>query len=193
MAYGSRARAAINLIGFAIGLGLFIWVVVRAVDQGDWERLAILESDLLDARPSDLWYTQAMLLRARWRIEIAELQADQQKILAAQALRLIDRVTSINSDTDVYIFRAKAAILLGDRDLLIDSAWTVVNDIWRQWNDAWEGYSELSSSEYAYMYRSAEYLGSELEADDLGPANRDEETLLTNLQRIMNELSQYAG
>ena len=43
------------------------------------------------------------------------------------------------------------------------------------------------------MYRAAEYLGSELEADDLGPANRDEEILLTNLQRIMNELSQYAG
>ena len=161
--------------------------------QGDWEGLANLESDLLDASPSDLWYTQAMLLRARWRIEIAELQAEQQKILAAQALRLIDRVTSINSDTDVYLNRAKAAILLGDRDVLIDSAWTVVNEIWRQRNDAWDGYSELSSSDYAYMYRAAEYLGSELEADDLGPANRDEETLLTNLQRIMNELSQYAG
>ncbi len=32
-------KAVVNLVGFAVGVGLFVWIVVRAVEGGDWERI----------------------------------------------------------------------------------------------------------------------------------------------------------
>jgi hypothetical protein len=47
----SLRKLIVNLVGFAIGLGLFVWIVVRAVRHGDWSRL-------LDADP---WLVAALL------------------------------------------------------------------------------------------------------------------------------------
>jgi hypothetical protein len=47
----SVRKAMVNLVGFAVGLGLFIWIVVRAVGNGQWDRLG----------EASLWSVAALL------------------------------------------------------------------------------------------------------------------------------------
>jgi hypothetical protein len=164
----------------------------KLLHEGAWSELARLDVPLSRANVSDLWYSKATILRARWRIELAARNTEPDRQLAGEALTLIDNITSINSDTELYMLRARAASLLADRDTFIDSSWSVVNEIWRIWNDSWEGYTDASGGGYATMYQDAATLKSGLESGTFQPGQRDDEMILLNLQQVMSELSAYS-
>jgi hypothetical protein len=182
----SSAAARLNGSAAQVILG---WTLLH---ESAWSELARLDAGLSDANVSDLWYSKATRLRARWRIELAEQGTEPDTQFASEALTLIDNITSINSDTDLYLLRARAARILADRDTFIDSSWSVVNEIWRIWNNAWDGYTDVSTGEYAEMYRAAATLQSGLESGTFHPGQRDDEMIRLNLQQVMSELSAYS-
>jgi len=86
----------------------------RAAADMDWPTVAALDDALGGAQSSDLWYLDAVKLRADWRMKVST-PAFQPR-LALEAQRLIDNAIAIHDDPDFYSMRVGAAYV-ADRPL----------------------------------------------------------------------------
>jgi spermidine synthase len=101
----------------------------RAVMRGlgysiarDWRALAALDLEMARSLPTDLWYPDAVLLRAQHRIALDRESGPRMR----EALDLIDRALVASQDTNLFVQRALAGVALGDRDVFVESARRVV-------------------------------------------------------------------
>ena len=79
----------------------------RAETAGDWSGLRALETRLASAGPYDPAYPDALLLRARWRVESGEAAR------AAEALVLLDQMLPISADPGARQLRERAVNAAG--------------------------------------------------------------------------------
>ena len=85
--------------------------------EGDWRGLAALDRALSRSDPTDLWYPEAVKLRADWRIQGTDDPATNR-----DALRLLDRAITVNPLTDLLVIRAGAALRLNDPYAFVETA-----------------------------------------------------------------------
>jgi spermidine synthase len=85
------------------------WV---AAANGNIEGVQQLDTELAAVRPTDLWYLDAVKLRADWRIKVKDENLQPQ--VAREATRLLDNAIAIYQDPDFYSMRLASSFVAGD-------------------------------------------------------------------------------
>ena len=150
---------------------------------GDWEALAALDEALAESTVTDIWYPEAVQLRAAWRLNADE----NREQLAADALRIIEDALIVAPNDALHTLRAMSAQTLGDADRLVESSSALV----RYNNDnltalANQGY-RMSAEELAQIRENLVGIANDL-GDDLDVANPQRRT---EVRDNANVLIQY--
>lgn len=114
---GDRATAATREL--AAGLSGSAAAVVQGwqlAAMRSWAELARLDAALAAANPTDIWYAEAVQLRADWRV-----QADDVRY-AGDAVRMIDRALMIRPKLELLLLRAAATDILGENTGFVETA-----------------------------------------------------------------------
>ena len=82
----------------------------------DWPALAALDGELARSDPTDIWYSEAVQLRADWRTKVLD-----QPRYPFDALRMVDRALVISPTLDLYVLRAAAASALENDAAFVES------------------------------------------------------------------------
>jgi spermidine synthase len=104
----------------------------RLVVQGRFADLSQLDPVLAEARFTDLWYPDALQLRAEWRSRVTNPGIS--RALADQAISLLDGIVVVQPSLPAYAIRARAALSAGRGDVLVESVANVT-----QWTLALAG------------------------------------------------------
>lgn len=112
-AASEEARAVAARIGGAPAAVFRGWPL--GADQ-DWPALAALDGELARSNPTDIWYPEAVQLRADWRTKVLD-----QPRYPFDALRMVDRALVISPTLDLYVLRAAAASALDDEAAFVES------------------------------------------------------------------------
>ena len=97
----------------------------QAARDRNWGALARMDLELSKARVTDVWYPEAAGLRAQWRLEV---DGDRAR-LAREALSFLDGALHLSSDLELRLLRFQCAVVLGDEQLLTESARAIVRRI----------------------------------------------------------------
>ncbi len=92
--------------------------------SGDFEKVASLDKNLADVKPTSILYPIAVKLRVDWRIVVAHAQKDQG--IAAEALEILDSLLANYWSTDLYLTRAWCGYLSNQPDVFVESVAVVV-------------------------------------------------------------------
>ena len=92
----------------------------QAAMEGNLQQLANLDRELSLARTTDLWYLEAVKMRADWRIKVTT--PEYQPRFAREAKRLIDNAIAIYQDPEFYSMRVAAAFVANDALDVIETA-----------------------------------------------------------------------
>jgi hypothetical protein len=95
----------------------------RAALTGDYDELAMLDRALAGAAPNELWFADAMRLRADWRVQ------SRDEMALRDSIRLIDRALVLRRDIDLLMLRLAAADALGDPNVFVETAREAVGDL----------------------------------------------------------------
>jgi len=149
--------------------------------------LAGLEHELQATEIRDLWASQALQLRAAWR-----LQADDpNQILAREALVLIDRVPAWNATIDTYALRARAGLRLDDTPVFVESVAYMLNNIdYRMTSLDYYGGYLADRERNTLQFAVAEFEHALLDRSGVDQSGRAS-TVLTRLRRIKQNLDAY--
>jgi spermidine synthase len=104
----------------------------RLLVQGRFAELSQLDPVLAEARFTDLWYPDALQLRAEWRSRVTNPGIS--RALADQAISLLDGIVVVQPSLPAYAIRARAALSAGRGDVLVESVANVL-----QWTLALAG------------------------------------------------------
>jgi len=92
--------------------------------SGDFEKVANLDGNLADVKPTSILYPIAVKLRVDWRIVVAHAQKDSD--IAAEALVILDSLLANYWSTDLYLTRAWCGYLSNDPNVFVESVAVVV-------------------------------------------------------------------
>ncbi len=87
--------------------------------QGKFGELSQLDAALAEARWTDLWFVDALQLRAEWRSRVSN--PGLSRSLGDQAIALIDRIAIVQPSLPAFAIRARAAINADRPDVLVES------------------------------------------------------------------------
>ena len=87
--------------------------------QGKFGELAQLDAALAEARWTELWFVDALQLRAEWRSRVSN--PGLSRSLGDQAISLIDRIALVQPSLPAFAIRARAAINADRPDVLVES------------------------------------------------------------------------
>ena len=116
----AESKASSEIEQLASGLSGSAQAVVKGWQlgmKGDWAALSDLDRELAQAKPMDLWFPEAVKLRADWRIQGTKNQSTNK-----EALDLLDRAITVNPLTDLLVIRAGATIRLQDPHGFVETA-----------------------------------------------------------------------
>jgi len=83
-----------------------------AAANGKVAEIQHLDAELAAVKPTDIWYIDAVKLRADWRIKIKG--EDRQPQAAREATRLLDNAIAIYQNPDFYSMRLASSYVAGD-------------------------------------------------------------------------------
>ena len=86
----------------------------------DWERVASLDSLLIQSRPTDQWFVESTKLMVEWRSNIANQTGRSD--LAEQAWQIIDLAIAIHPHPDLFSSRVVAAYLADRPEEVLETA-----------------------------------------------------------------------
>ncbi len=87
--------------------------------QGKYGELAQLDAALAEARWTDVWFVDALQLRAEWRSRVSN--PGLSRSLGDQSIALVDRIAIVQPSLPAYAIRARAAINADRPDVLVES------------------------------------------------------------------------
>jgi predicted membrane-bound spermidine synthase len=114
---GERATAATREL--AAGLSGPAAAVLRGwqlAAAGSWAELARLDAALAATNPTDIWYPEAVQLRADWRVQAGDASD------AGDAVRLIDRALMIRPKLELLLLRAAATDISNEDAAFVETA-----------------------------------------------------------------------
>ena len=149
----------------------------------EWQALADIDAVLARTRPTDLWFPEAVKLRADWRIQGSE---DPEVNLAA--LRLIDRALMVTPLTDLLVIRAGAAVRLRQAPVFVESARSVRRQIEASLDAAEAGQRTISERDLRTMRaRVAGFLG-QLQSEFVSPVSDQAQAVRAEFARLNQRL-----
>ena len=138
-AASEQASAVAARLGGAPGAIFRGWPLGAAQD---WPSLAALDNELARSNPTDIWYPEAVQLRADWRTKVLD-----QPQYPFDALRMVDRALVISPTLDLYVLRAAAASALDDEATFVESGRYVYGYLASKLRRAEEGTYVMSDEE----------------------------------------------
>jgi predicted membrane-bound spermidine synthase len=121
----------------------------QLADAQSWSALAELDATLARSRVTDLWYPDAMLLRARWRLHATS----ERELRLPEALRLIDAAWLLARDLELALERLRIGAALGDDAVLLESARYLVSIFGSLLDDAERNAAALGAAQRALLDR----------------------------------------
>ena len=94
-------------------------VASRNAAQGDWQELPPLDPVLAQARWTDPWLTECVLMRADWRLRVNN--PDVRARFARDALVLIEELVLTQPSIPMLSLRARAASAIDRPDIMVES------------------------------------------------------------------------
>ncbi|HEY5624044.1 MAG TPA: fused MFS/spermidine synthase, partial [Gammaproteobacteria bacterium] len=159
--------------------------------EQNYPAMAQLDPVLNRTRITDLWYPEAVRLRAEWRTSVS---SDRERF-AFDALRLIDRTVVINPNRDLFLLRLLAGIAMNDDDIATESARFVLSYVDSELGAIQSQGGTLPTADLGNSLRNVNAIVQHLESDDLtgdpdraADVLRSARTTLRNLQNYANAL-----
>ena len=112
-----RIRSEFSLLSGTSAVVTRAWVAAAA---GEYQELARLDPMLSEVLTTDMWYLDAVKLRADWRIKVSSPGA--QPKMAREATRLIDNAIAIYQDPDFYSMRLASSFVADDVLDIVETA-----------------------------------------------------------------------
>ncbi|HEY7379157.1 MAG TPA: fused MFS/spermidine synthase, partial [Steroidobacteraceae bacterium] len=91
----------------------------RHAEKGEWQYIPALDSTLAQARWTDSWYSDCLLMRVSWRLQVVNPQLHAR--LAKDAMLLIDELVLTQPTMQLLNLRAHAAIAVDRPDIEVES------------------------------------------------------------------------
>lgn len=151
-----------------------------------WSELAELDDVLSEARPTDIWYPEAVKLRADWRIQGSNDPATNEA-----ALRIVDRALMINPLTDLLVIRAGAAVRLNDPRTFVETAQAVAQQMSDKLDRAASGELEIPARDLATMRLRVAGFAGQLDSDFISPVRQRAGEVRANLAELEARLAQF--
>jgi hypothetical protein len=133
---------------------------------------------------TDVWYPDAMLLRARWRLNLGR---DRER-LAAEALRIVDAAWLLSRDLELGLVRLRLGAALPDEDVLVESARHLVAVFLAALARADANAAALSPAQEALVERSLGEVSQALERELSPRPRRRAESVLAAARGILRRL-----
>jgi hypothetical protein len=95
-----------------------------AAANDNFDRVKELDDILAEVKPTDLWYLDAVRLRADWRIK--DKTPGRQPALAREATQLIDNAIAIYQTPNLYSLRLASAYVADDADNIIETSRRII-------------------------------------------------------------------
>lgn len=160
----------------------------RLARQRNWRGLARLDALLGQAAPTDLWYPQAVQLRADWRIQGSRRQRDH-----LDAMRMLDRALMASASTDLLVIRAAAAVRLGDAAAFTETAMQVQAQMTKTLDPAQEGASALSERDRETMRSRTAGFIRQLASPFAAPAGQRAKEVQAQFETLRKRLDSLAA
>ena len=155
----------------------------RLAKRRDWQGLARLDALLGRAEPTDLWYPQAVQLRADWRVQGSRQRRDHQ-----DALRLLDRALMHSAATDLLVIRAAAAVRLGQAVAFTETAMQVQAQMAKKLDRTEEGGYPLGERDLEAMRSRTAGFIRQLASPFAAPAGTRAEQVRTQFEALSKRL-----
>ena len=186
LATGRASDAVIELAQRLSGSALAVVHGWRLAVQRDWQGLAALDPELARAEVTDLWYSDAIRLRADWRIQL-----DGESRFAFDAIRLIDRALVIQPKLELYLLRAAAADNLNDDNAFVATTRQTVEFVAGRIASAQTGLAPITTEEINVIGQRLVALRARL--DRMTPAAAgDAQVVAESVTQQLDELADYA-
>ena len=150
----------------------------------DWSRLAAEDSVLAQAKPTDLWYPEAIKLRADWRI-----QGTTDSRFGREAQTLLDKALVILPITDLLVIRAGAAIRQNDATTFVETAHYVQAHISERLQRTRSGDYVLSQREKNTMNQRVSGFIRQLESSFADPVRQRATQVRSRFKNLQSQLS----
>lgn len=131
------------------------------ISSSEWHRLKGLEDVLGMSKSTDLWYPDALRLRAKWRV-LENADADR----LTESMGLINRALVLNRGAELFLLRALAAKSLQDVEMQMESFRYVLAGMQIQLQAHQSGSVQLSVEEIIQMIETIDELVSPLKTHD---------------------------
>ena len=170
------------------GTALVVARAWRLARTQDWQALAEIDDALARSLVTDIWYPDAMLLRARWRLHMGR----DRELFAAQALRLVDAAWLLGWDLELPLERMRIGAALGREDVLVESARHVVAVFLTAMESAEANATPLNPSQRAMMKKNllavVQALDREAQTSIQGAPPSRAEIVLTAARDVLRRL-----
>jgi spermidine synthase len=87
--------------------------------KNEWREVAMADSELAEVPWTDVWYAEALELRANWRIHITSPK--ERVRYAEEAIMMIDRLAIMSPTLNLYGLRARAGYAANRPDIVVES------------------------------------------------------------------------
>jgi spermidine synthase len=96
-----------------------ILAAARHAAKNEWREVAMAESQLAEVPWTDVWYAEALELRANWRIHITTPK--ERVRYADEAIMMIDRLAIMSPTLDLYGLRTRAGFAANRPEIVVES------------------------------------------------------------------------
>ena len=152
--------------------------------QRDWVRLAADDDVLAEAKPTDLWYPEAVKLRADWRI-----QGTTDSRFGQEAQAMLDKALVILPITDLLVIRAGAAIRKDDARTFVETAHYVQTSMEERLQRVRRGDYVLSAREKNTIEQRVSGFIRQLESDFAAPVRQRANQVRAGFKKLERLLS----
>ena len=160
----------------------------RLAKQRNWRGLARLDALLGQAEPTDLWYPQAVQLRADWRVQGSRQRRDHM-----DALHMLNRALMVSAATDLLVIRAGAAMRLGEIAAFTETAMQVQAQMAKKLDRAEGGNTALGERDLKAMQTRTAGFIRQLASPFTAPVGERAEEVRTQFETLSKRLGAHAA
>lgn len=119
LAQGSAPAEVVEQAQLLASVPAALLEAARHVEKGEWQSIPALDSTLAQARWTDSWYSDCLLMRVSWRLQVVNPQLRAR--LAQDALLLVEELVLTQPTMQLLNLRARAAIAVDRPDIEVES------------------------------------------------------------------------
>jgi hypothetical protein len=96
-----------------------ILAAARHSAKNEWREVAMADDQLAEVPWTDVWYAEALELRANWRIRVTN---DKERVrFAEEAIMMLDRLAIMSPTLNLYALRTRAGFSANRPEIVVES------------------------------------------------------------------------